>query len=136
MRPGGSLFWLLVAATLGMASLGRADERLVSDRLGTAARSGLLTPAERLLIDEGALWGPREKRNVARVEVYGNALKWLVARTPLPIAEESRRAGQKDDELRSKHRTFAPPARATEVFQKLTAALPARMRPEGIEFTL
>jgi Zn-dependent protease with chaperone function len=95
-----------------------------------------LTPAERRNIDKGALWGPREKRNVSRVEAYGNALQWLVARTPLPIEEEIRRAAVQDGELRSKFKMSVPPPAARMVFDTLIETLPARMRPKDCEFTL
>ncbi|MGE5195508.1 MAG: M48 family metalloprotease [Deltaproteobacteria bacterium] len=94
------------------------------------------TPDERKCIDEGALWGPREKRNGSRVEAYGNAYQWLVARTPLPVDEEIRRAAVKDEELRSKFKSAAAPQLAAAVFAQLVEALPVRMRPKEYEFAL
>src|SRR5262245_1484521 len=108
----------------------RADEPSGGSKLFS------FTPDQRTCIDDGCLWCPREKRNVSRVEAYGNALKWLVARTPLPIDEEMRRAAEKDEELKSKSKTSAAPAAAEKVFRKLVETLPARMRPTEYEFTL
>src|SRR5262249_12266345 len=93
--------------------------RVAADDAGDSAAATSFTPAQRKLIDEGALWGPREKRNVSRVEAYGNALKWLVARTPLPVEEEVRRATEKDEELRQKTRTAPAPAAAQQVLERL-----------------
>jgi len=135
MRHSESLTWLL-AAILGLSSTGLANDLLVAESPAIRATPVSYTAEERRLIDEGAMWGPRERRNVAPVEAYASAHKWLVARTPLPVAEEIRRAGENDQALRSKYKTSEPPTAATKVFQKLVGTLPARMRPENIEFTL
>lgn len=126
--------WFLVAL-FGLASAG-ADE---CDEAGKACASAgpvSFTTEQRQRIDEGALWGPREKRNVAQVEAYGSALKWLLARTPIPIEEEELRTARKAEELQSKFKTSEPPAAALEVFTKLVDSLPSPMRPKGREFTL
>jgi pimeloyl-ACP methyl ester carboxylesterase len=58
-----------------------------------------------------------------------------VARTPLPVEEEIRRAAVQEEELLAKFRTAAAPPAAGAVFAKLIAALPARMRPKEYDFT-
>src|SRR5580704_4004315 len=99
------LVTLILAAAIGLASIGLAGDGTAPDPADVAAIRISFTPDERQLIDEGALWCPREPRSAAHVEAYANTLKWLVARTPLPVAEEIHRAGAKDEELRAKHRT-------------------------------
>ena len=59
-----------------------------------------------------------------------------MARTPLPVEEEIRRAAEKDEKLRLKTRTAPAPPAAEEVFKKLIDHLPARMQPKQYEFTL
>jgi Zn-dependent protease with chaperone function len=126
---------LIVAVLFGLDP-GDRGRTLAADDLQGDARRNSFTPAERRNIDDAALWGPREKRNVSRVEAYGNALQWMVARTPLPVEEEIRRAAVQDGELRSKFKTSAAPAAAAIVFAKLLETLPERMRPNGYDFTL
>src|SRR5262249_18348095 len=94
------------------------------------------TPDQRTCIDGGCLWCPREKRNASHVEAYSNALKWLVARTPLPVEEEMRRAAAKDEELRSQSKLAEAAAAVEAVFRKLIATLPPRMQPREFDFTL
>jgi Zn-dependent protease with chaperone function len=107
-----------------------------ADDPSAGTRPVSFTPDQRTCIDDGCLWCPREKRNVSRVEAYGNALKWLVARTPLPAEEEIRRAAEKNEELKAKSKTSAAPAAAEKVFRKLVETLPARMQPKEHDFTL
>ncbi len=121
---------------MGQSPTVLADDRIAPDPGAAAASSNSFTPEERRLIDEGALWSPREPRSAAHVEAHASALKWLAARTPLPIDEEINRAAAKDEELRAKHTTSRPPEATMKVFQTLVTALPARMRPKEIEFTL
>jgi Zn-dependent protease with chaperone function len=113
-----------------MITYGRAD-----DPPGNAGQASF-KPEERLCIDDGCLWCPREKRNVSRVEAYGNALNWLLTRTPLPVEEEIRRAAAKAEELQSNSKLSVGPAAAEQVFRNLVETLPARMRPKEYEFTL
>ena len=77
------------------------------------------TAKQRQSIDDGALWSPREKQNIARVEAFGSALQWLVARTPLPVEEEIARAAKAHEEVLAKFKTLDTPASATEVLNKL-----------------
>jgi Zn-dependent protease with chaperone function len=94
------------------------------------------TAAQRSIIDDNALWSPRERQNLARVEGYGSALAWMVARTPLPVEEEIKRAKEKDAALRQEHATAEPSPEALAIFEKLVAELPARMRSKDYAFTL
>jgi Zn-dependent protease with chaperone function/pimeloyl-ACP methyl ester carboxylesterase len=135
MRFSGSLTFLLTMA-LGLCSIALADGSSAPDPEADTGSRVTYTPAERLLIDEGALWSPREPRIAVRAEAYTSSLKWIAARTPLPIAEEIQRAAGRDEQLRAKHKVSEPPEAAVKVFQTLVEALPARMRPPEIEFTL
>lgn len=117
-------FAVLVGCVCGLASC------------ASLAAERPLTPEKRAVIDENALWSPRERRNLARVEVYGSALAWLVLRTPLPVEEEIKRAQERDDGLRKEHVTASPPPEARAIFERLVAALPGRMRTKDYSFTL
>ena len=64
----------------------------------TASRP-TFTSQQRQRIDENAMWGPREKQNIAPVQVYGSALQWLISRTPMPLAEELERAARLHDQV-------------------------------------
>ena len=86
--------------------------------------------SQRQIIDARAMNTPLLDVKRAKVQLYTNAAGWLVARSPLPKAEEARRIAAADAALRNKHRVVETPAAAEAVLRRLTAALPARMRAE------
>ena len=111
----------------------------VFSAVGLAAEKGgswSFSAEERQRIDDGALWSAREKVNIAQVEAYGSALQWLVARTPLPIAEEVVRAKKQHNTALDKYKTSEAPVRAQTILNQLVDTLPARMRPTEYEYTL
>ncbi|MCH8922295.1 MAG: alpha/beta fold hydrolase [Planctomycetes bacterium] len=89
-----------------------------------------LSPAERQTVDARAMKTPLLDVKRAKVRLYTNAAGWLVARSPLPKAEERRRIAAADAAFRTKHRAVETPAAAKAVLRRLTAALPAPMPAE------
>jgi len=130
--------WLTcgLAILWGVCGVAAADdERQPADARRAGSRVSF-TPKERKLIDEGALWSSREKRNKAQIEAYGSIVEWLVSRTPLPADDEQRRASAKHREVLEAFESSEPPAAAKKVLRKLADNLPERMRPTAYRFTL
>jgi Zn-dependent protease with chaperone function len=125
-----------LAILWGLCGVAAADdERQPVDARRAGSRVSF-TPQERKLIDEGALWSSREKRNKAQIEAYGSIVEWLVSRTPLPAEDEQRQALAKHREVLKAFESSEPPAAAKQVLRKLADNLPARMRPAAYRFTL
>lgn len=94
------------------------------------------TATQRHCIDDNALWGPPEKQNIAPVEASGSAVQWLIARTPLPVAEEIERAAEVHAEVLAEYETSETPAPVADTLSALVDALPPRMRSPEYEFTI
>jgi Zn-dependent protease with chaperone function len=111
---------------------------LAGSHFASAAETGrpTFTVQQRQRIDENAMWGPREKQNIAPVEAYGSALQWLISRTPMPLAEELERAANLHDEVLAKYQSAAAPVGVVQVLVELVKALPPRMRSQEYEFTI
>ncbi|MCH8047119.1 MAG: hypothetical protein IID44_25735 [Planctomycetes bacterium] len=112
-------FVFFVAFAFAVCSAAAAEKRLAS-----------FSDAQRQAIDARAMKTPLLDVKRAKVQLYTNAAGWLIARSPLPKAEESRRIAAADAALRGRHRVVKTPAAAEAVLRRLTAALPAHMRAE------
>ncbi len=96
-----------------------------------------LTPTTRQTVDYWAEQLPdRYGKTEDQLEFYGDVTSWLIARTPLPAAEEIHRALAAHEELSKQAKLSSPPREATQVLDKLVQELPKRMRPRGFEYSL
>ncbi|MCA9137895.1 MAG: M48 family metalloprotease [Planctomycetales bacterium] len=98
--------------------------------------SATFTKSQRHCIDDNALWGPAEKQNVTTVEASASAVQWLIARTPLPIAEEIERAAKIHADVLANHETSDGPPPVADILSNLVDAIPPRMRSADYQFTV
>lgn len=93
-----------------------------------AEKAESFEPQERRLIDDNALWGPRERINRPRVEAVGSLAHWLVVHAAIPSEEELSRA---EDDLRQAQEEWKPldaPVAAQKIYDALIAELPTPMK--------
>ncbi len=95
-----------------------------------------LSSALRGRVDRFADDAPLETRPQEQVNFGGNIVAWQISHSTLTPAEEFAAAAGQHQKLAERVRLRPPPTEVQQLFERLVAALPPRMRPEPFRFTL